>query len=493
MTTTTKPQQSASEGHSCAPSLAIPIWRAPHVADATRNTEAEAMFLGCLAEAWTLKAEGHRKEGAEAILRFLPSDSLASGPSPVMSHPHLQEIFMAMVGLVQAGRDLLWPSVLDRLYASGATSRYPGAEWIKLFGAIEAEASPPSFAEDLARILIEKRNARALRAAYGSVSEAIKNGKEDVADAAVAGAREIMRVAASLRANGPVSAGQAFMESHMQIEQRAAQAKAGDLMLGLPIGLPSIDDAMRGMRQGNLIILAARPSVGKSTLAIQALYKAIVHRHGVLFFSLEMTRQEVMDKLISLRTAVPFEAIRNGTLSESQLESIFDTRQFFADAPLTIDDLGGQSIGQIVATAISHAASGGNLALIVIDYLQLLSGDKGKRNTPRHEEVAEVSRSLKSLAKTLNIPVLALAQLNRQIEQRTGAKKAHDRKPKLSDLRESGQIEQDADAVIFLNKESDGIREASCPKSRNARTVDWFPLTFDTRTCTFWEARKAGQ
>lgn len=464
--------------------------KAPHVVDVMRNTAAEAGFIAMLMQGDAMaRTEPDRFADRQPsiLLALLPGDAMTFGGEPLMSHGGLQEIFLACILLIRSAIPMQWAFVLEMLNSNGATSRQPKAEWRLLFDYIEQEdtGTVTMFADEYARILLEKRQARALKRAYDAAQAALLRGDEGAADNAALAASQILRLAVQAKQNGPMPAGRAFVEAALEIDARCSASRAGETMMGLPTGFAQIDNAIRGLRPGNLAILAARPSVGKTTMAIQIIMRN-ARNSGALFFSLEMTRQEVLDKMIAIYTRVPFETIRNGTLSDAERDRVWDARDHFDRCGFVIDDQAGQHVAAIAATAIAQKSKDERLGLIVVDYLQLLKAER--RGGNRENEVAEISKSLKALAKTLGLPVLALAQLNRAAEQRGQAKKAHDRKPKLSDLRESGQIEQDADVVIFLNRDGGGATECSVAKARNARLVDWFDLRFDMRTVTFFES-----
>jgi replicative DNA helicase len=195
------------------------------------------------------------------------------------------------------------------------------------------------------------------------------------------------------------------------------------------------------MRPGQLIVIAARPGLGKSTLALNiAEHLTINHRLPALIFSLEMSEAEIMDRLVSSVGKIPLDELLQGNLENGNFSSATKT---INESSLYIDDSGGLYINQIHARALRIKRKHG-LSLVVVDYLQLVRA----KAESRFQEVSEVSRALKSLAKELNVPIIALSQLNRDIESRPGGR------PRLSDLRESGQLEQDADLVTFLFREN---------------------------------------
>lgn len=243
---------------------------------------------------------------------------------------------------------------------------------------------------------------------------------------------------------------------------------------GIPTGFSDLDNILGGLQKSDLIVLAARPSLGKTALALDiARHIAVKEKKPVAIFSLEMSKEQLMDRILAAEAQVDSWKLRTGNLSDKGEENDFvrirNAMARMADAPMFIDDSAMPTLMQIRAMARRlHAEK--ELGLIVIDYLQLIKTNE--RIESRVQEVSEISRSLKALAKELNVPILAVSQLSRAIEMRTDAI------PKLSDLRESGSIEQDADVVMFIyredkvkrNTDRPGIAEIMIEKHRNGRT-----------------------
>jgi len=213
---------------------------------------------------------------------------------------------------------------------------------------------------------------------------------------------------------------------------------------GIPIKLKALQKNTNGWRKGNLIILAGRPGMGKTAAALSFAYDpAKLHNIPVAFFSLEMTKLELCGRIMSAESGVTSQKINNNTVTTGELSAIIDDTKILDDVPLYVDDTAAISLVRLRSKAYKMVMEHG-VQLIVIDYLQLMSGSGDEGN--REQEISVISRGLKSLAKELDIPIIALSQLSRQTENRPGQSK----KPQLSDLRESGAIEQDADMVIFL-------------------------------------------
>jgi replicative DNA helicase len=240
---------------------------------------------------------------------------------------------------------------------------------------------------------------------------------------------------------------------------------------GVPTGFTGLDKLLAGLQKSDLIILAARPSMGKTTLAIN-IAQNVATKEGVPvgIFSLEMSKEQLIDRMLATESGVDSWKLRTGNLEDSDFPKINNAMAVLSDAPIFIDDSPMVNVMEM-RTKARRLQSEHDLGLIVIDYLQLMSGRKGGGDN-RVQEVSEISRGLKGLARELNVPVIALSQLSRSVESRTPAI------PQLSDLRESGSIEQDADVVMFIyrddyyNKETEnpGVANILVRKHRNGPT-----------------------
>ncbi len=256
---------------------------------------------------------------------------------------------------------------------------------------------------------------------------------------------------------------------------------------GVPTGFKTVDKMLSGLQKESLIILAARPSVGKTSLAINmAQYAATTHNIGIAVFSLEMGKESVVDRMISAQGDIDNWRISTGNLEAEDFEKYSIAAGELADAPIFIDDTPGISALEM-RTKARRLMADHDIGLIVVDYLQLM---RGRNLESRVQEVSELSLSLKNLARELKVPVVALSQLSRAVEQRGG-----DKRPQLSDLRDSGSIEQDADVVMFLYRPSDEDRENHnliIAKHRNGATGD-IPLFFKADRTRFFEADTSRQ
>ncbi len=263
------------------------------------------------------------------------------------------------------------------------------------------------------------------------------------------------------------------------IDMAAAAYQRDGGLSGLATGLKDLDERLGGLQPSDLIILAGRPSMGKTALATNIAYhvaraydpsrqEASPHAVSggvVAFFSLEMSAEQLATRIIASEAGIPSNDIRRGRIDQEQYRRLVDVSAEIDTLPLYIDDTGGLTIAQVAARARRIKRQHG-LGLIVLDYLQLLAGSSRRAMEGRVQEVTEITTGLKALAKELNVPILALSQLSRQVENRD------DKKPQLADLRESGSIEQDADVVLFLFREEYYLSRQE-PKPNTPEHLEW--------------------
>ncbi len=253
------------------------------------------------------------------------------------------------------------------------------------------------------------------------------------------------------------------------IDRVMKNASRREMTTGIPTGFSELDAKLSGLQPSDLIIVAARPSMGKTAFALSIAYNvAVSFGKSVAIFSLEMPKEQLVMRFLSQESKISLQAIRSGHLNQIEINNLVEAAKKMESAPIYIDDTPAVSVLEVRAKARRLKAERG-LDLIIIDYLQLMKGLKATES--RQQEVAEISRSLKELAKELDIPVLALSQLSRQVEHRS------DKRPQLADLRESGSIEQDADVVMFIHRpevykkdpspEEKGLAEIIIAKQRN--------------------------
>ena len=216
---------------------------------------------------------------------------------------------------------------------------------------------------------------------------------------------------------------------------------------GLPTGFIDLDYKLSGLQPADLVLIAARPSMGKTAFVLNiAQYITFKKNRKAAIFSLEMSKEQLVNRLFSLESQVDAQALRTGNMKDSDWEKLIESAGIIGKSKLIIDDTPGISVSELRSKCRKYKLEHG-LDIIIIDYLQLMSGSVGGRSESRQQEISEISRSLKALARELNVPVVALSQLSRAVEARP------DKRPMLSDLRESGAIEQDADVVMFLYRD----------------------------------------
>lgn len=253
------------------------------------------------------------------------------------------------------------------------------------------------------------------------------------------------------------------------LERIEAASKQNGSITGVSTGFIDLDYQTSGMQPSDLVLIAARPSMGKTAFVLNmAQHMAFRDNVTTAIFSLEMSKEQLVNRLFALESKVDAQVLRNGRLEDSDWERLIESAEIIGNSNLIIDDTPSISITELRSKCRKYKMEM-NLGVIIIDYLQLMSGSGGRSSASRQQEVSDISRSLKALARELNVPVIALSQLSRAVEQRD------DKRPMLSDLRESGAIEQDADVVMFIyrddyyNKESEkkNIAEIIVAKQRN--------------------------
>jgi replicative DNA helicase len=382
--------------------------------------------------------------------------------------PKHEIIFDAILSLYSHGEPTDVIAVTDELTKTGELTRAGGAEYLHtLTGLVPTAANAGYYASIVAEKAVLRRlveaGTRIVQMGYASEGEVV-----DLVNNAQA---EIYGVTGGVEAEDFIPLTVAVTTAIDEIE--AAKGRDGS-MTGVPTGFAELDELTNGLHPGQLIIIAARPALGKSTLALDfARAASIKHDMPSIFFSLEMGRSEIAMRLLSAEASVPLQSMRKGTVDTRDWTTIASTRGRINDAPLYIDDSPNMTLVEIRAKCRRLKQKVG-LKMVIIDYLQLMTS--GKRVESRQQEVSEFSRALKLLAKELQVPVIALSQLNRGPEQR------QDKMPALSDLRESGSLEQDADMVVLLHRES--AYEKDNPRAGEADLIVAKHRNGPTRTVT---------
>jgi len=382
--------------------------------------------------------------------------------------PKHEIIFDAILSLYAQGEPTDVITVTDELTKLGEISRAGGADYLHTLTSLVPTAANAGF---YATIVAERSMLRKLVDAGTRIAQMGYAGEGEVLDLVNTAQAEIYSITGSTETEDYVPLTDAVTAAIEDIE--AAKLKDGQFT-GVPTGFADLDELTNGFHGGQLIIVAARPALGKSTLALDFARAASIH-HDMpsIFFSLEMGRSEIAMRLLAAEASVPLQSMRKGNVEARDWTTIAATRGRINDAPLYIDDSPNMTLVEIRAKCRRLKQRVG-LKLVVIDYLQLMTS--GKKVESRQQEVSEFSRALKLLAKELQVPVIALSQLNRGPEQRA------DKMPAISDLRESGSLEQDADMVILLHRES--AYEKDNPRAGEADLIVAKHRNGPTRTVT---------
>ena len=310
---------------------------------------------------------------------------------------------------------------------------------IAYVGTLVSQTPSASSAGTYARIVREHAIRRQAVAAADWIIQHADNG--DVATMLDQAQTRLMAVGESVRTTEPVSIRESAKTFIKELERRV---ESGGGITGLETGFEDLDEITAGLHPADLVIVAGRPSSGKTTLAMNLVEQASV-RDGKpsMVFSLEMPAAHLTERMTAAIGRISLQSLRTGKLEEDDWPKISRAVGMINDAPVVIDDSSGLTISELRARARRTARKMGGLSLVVVDYLQLMAGDGENRNL----EVADISRGLKGLAKELNCPVIAISQLNRSVEQRSN------KRPMMSDLRDSGAVEQDADLILFVYRD----------------------------------------
>jgi replicative DNA helicase len=369
--------------------------------------------------------------------------------------PKHELIYNAIIHLFGRGEPTDVIAVTDHLNKQGNLLKAGGADYLHSLSSFVPTAASAGY---YAKIVSDKAILRRLINAGTRIAQSGYESQGEVEDLVNQAQSEVFAVVSQSTKDDYIGLSESIDSAIRDIE--LAQNRGGGLT-GIPTGFTNLDTYTHGLHSGQLVIVAARPSVGKSTFALDiARNAAIRNNQATIFFSLEMGRSEIAMRMLSAESGIYLQSMRKGTLTEGDWAKLAAVRGKINDAPLYIDDSPNMSLVEIRAKC-RRLAQQVQLKMVVIDYIQLMSS--GKKVESRQQEVSEFSRALKLLAKELNIPVVALSQLNRQPEQ------TKDKRPELSHLRESGSLEQDADVVVLLHRE--GLFEKDHPRSGEADLI----------------------
>ena len=384
--------------------------------------------------------------GAMLLSKDAIADVVEALKSADFYRPAHATVFEAILDLYGRGEPADAVMVAGELTRSGEITRIGGAAYLHTLVSMVPTAANASY---YARIVSEQAVLRRMVTAGTRIVQMGYAATGEVSDLVDRAQAEVFALTSGRTSEDYLSLGEVFEGAIEEIEAIAAH---GGQMVGVPTGFADLDALTNGLHPGQLVIVAARPAIGKSTLGLDLARAASIHNGAAsVIFSLEMARNEIVMRLMSAEAQVPLSHMRGGTMSDADWQKLARKSGAITAAPLFIDDSPNMSMMEVRAKC-RRLKQKHDLRLVIVDYLQLMSS--GKRVESRQQEVAEFSRALKLLAKELEVPVIAISQLNRGPEQR------QDKKPMMSDLRESGSLEQDADVVILLHREDAYERES---------------------------------
>ena len=431
-------------------------------------------------EAIVKRVMPNSKEAEQSVIGSMIMDRDAIVTASEMLHKddfYYQQygiIFEAMVELFTAGQPVDLVTLQNKLKEKDVPEEISSLGFVReLLTSVPTSANIKYYATIVSENAIKRR---LIRTVEGIENECYA-GKENLESILNKTEKDVFALLNSRSGGDFVPIRQVVLNALEKIENASKQTGA---VTGIPTGFTDLDYRTAGLQPSDLILVAARPSMGKTAFVLNiAQHVAFREAKSVAIFSLEMSKEQLVNRLFSLESRVDAQALRTGNLSDADWEQLIEGAGIIGDSRLIIDDTPGISISEMRSKCRKYKLEQG-LDIIITDYLQLMSGS-GRGNESRQQEISDISRSLKGLARELNVPVVALSQLSRAVEQRP------DKRPMMSDLRESGAIEQDADVIMFIyrddyyNKDTElkGISEIIIAKQRNGPigTVNlaWLP------------------
>ena len=384
-------------------------------------------------------------------------------------------VFDSVVELFNEGKPVDLITLQNRLKEKDVPEEIRSLEFVRdLVAAVPTSANIKYYAE----IVAEKSLLRKMIKMNDEITNACYLAKEPVEAIMERTEKQVFELVQNRGASDYVPIRQVVLNALEKIEKAS---KSKGTVTGIPTGFIDLDYKTSGFQPSDFILVAARPSMGKTAFVLNiAQHVAFRQNKTVAIFSLEMSKEQLVNRLFSLESYVDAQLLRTGNLKDSDWEKLIEGAGTIGKSNLIIDDTPGISISELRSKCRKYKLEHG-LDMIIIDYLQLMSGSVGKRSDSRQQEISDISRSLKAVARELNVPVISLSQLSRAVEQRP------DHRPMLSDLRESGAIEQDADVVMFIyrddyyHKDTEHVNEAEIiiAKQRNGPigtvTLTWLP------------------
>ena len=346
-------------------------------------------------------------------------------------------IYSTMLDMFTLGEPIDYVTVLDKIKTNDELDYSHFKEYLLKLAQIVPTVSNAEFYADIVR---DKYNVRILVNTAKEIIEDASNGETDASELLNSAEQKIFDIRRGKDTRGLQKVSEIVMQTFDRLDMINSQ-DAGEY-IGVPTGIKDLDRVIMGLNKSDLILLAARPGMGKTSFALNIAENVAINKgKTVAFFSLEMSKEQLVSRILSTKGQIPGQTLRLGKLSDKEWERLIEAGDIVSKSPIYIDDTPGITIPEMKAKLRRL----GKCDLVVIDYLQLMSSARRIEN--RVQEVSEITRNLKIMAKELDVPVLTLSQLSRASEQRT------DHKPVLSDLRDSGSIEQDADIVLFLYRE----------------------------------------
>ena len=372
-------------------------------------------------------------------------------------------IFDSMVELFNEGKPVDLITLQERLREKDVPPEIASLEFVRdLVTAVPTSANVKYYAQ----IVADKAMMRRLIKLNEEIENVCYAGKEPLEAVLEKTEKSVFELLQRRNTGEYVPIRQVVLNALERIEKAS---KNKGTVTGIPTGFIDLDYKLSGLQPSDLILVAARPSMWKTAFVLNiALYVAFKKNRSVAIFSLEMSKEQLVNRLFSLESQVDAKALRTGNMKDSDWEKLIEGAGIIGQSRLIIDDTPGISVSELRSKCRKYKLEN-DLDLIIIDYLQLMTGSVGRSSESRQQEISEISRSLKGLARELNVPVIALSQLSRAVESRP------DKRPMLSDLREAGAIEQDADVVMFIyrdeyyNKDSEYKKQAEIiiAKQRN--------------------------
>lgn len=423
-------------------------------------------------EKMTPRVRPHSEEAEQAVLgsMLMDRDAVNTVMEILEAEDFYNErhrvIYRGMQDLYRENRAIDLITLKDRLEQGGTLETIGGLVYL---GQIAAAVPSSVNAKHYAQIVKDKAQYRRFISIGETMVQSGYAGEMPISELSENVEKDVFQILSHQRGEGFTHIHDVLLETYEDIERIASNPGT---ITGVPTGFTDLDRQTTGLQPSDLVLLGARPSMGKTAFALNIVQHAAVREHKVCaIFSLEMSKKQLANRLLCAESLVDSERIRRGTLENEDWEKLLEALAPLSEAPIYIDDTSGITLAELRSKCRKLKLEKG-LDLIMIDYLQLMSGSKSNSGENRQQEISDISRGLKALAREMQAPVLALSQLSRALESRS------DRRPMLSDLRESGAIEQDADVVMFLyrdeyyNKESKdhNIAEVIVAKQRNGAT-----------------------